>query len=344
MCICPQNQNRRLLILRAHKQLKSLLFDWNESPFKVRLVDIVPLGDWGVVGSLCSLNVNTFSRVNKFDSPPSFFNFLESNLQVSLVSMSVLVPDRDTTTIVVVRTKLMEDKVGVSRTVNIVGSVGSGRNGPLEVCLVSMGGFVPSSDMSIIFTNAIFEMGNNVISKSALDVALLPGLGELFRFLVVLLGFNRDEAPFKVGLINIVPLGDWVVVSRGGSLNVNTLVGMSKSDGPEVSTLVVKMNLQVGLVPMSVLVPDRDTTTIVVVSTKLMEDKVGVSRTVNMVGSVGSPRNGPLEVCLVSMSASVPNSDMSIIFTNAIFEMGNSVWVKGRDNVDFLSGVCEFEW
>jgi len=290
------------------------------------------------------LNVNTFSRVNKFDGPPSFFNFLESNLQVSLVSMSVLVPDRNTSTIVAVSTKLMEDKVGVSHTLNIVGSIGSVRNGPLEVCLVSMGAFVPSSDLSIIFTNSTMEMSNNVISKSALDVALLPGLSELLRFLVVLLGFNRDEAPFKVGLINIVPLGDWVVVSSGGSLNVNTLVGMSKSDGPEVSTLVVKMNLQVSLVSMSVLVPGRNTSTIVVVSTKLMEDKVGVSCTLNIVGSIGSTRNGPLEVCLVSMSASVPNGDLSIIFTNSTMEMGNSVWVKGRDNEDFLACVSEFEW
>jgi len=121
---CGNARVRRLLIWKAHKQLKSL-FDWNESPFKVCLVDIVPLCDWGVVGGLCSLNVNTFSIVNKFNSPPSFFNFLESNLQVSLVSMSVLVPSRDTSTIVIGSTKLMEDKVGVSSTVNIVGSIRS---------------------------------------------------------------------------------------------------------------------------------------------------------------------------------------------------------------------------
>jgi len=207
-----------------------------------------------------------------------------------------------------------------------------------------MSAFVPNSDVSIIFTNSTGKMSNNVVSKSTLEVELLSGLSEVFWFLVGLLGFNRDKAPFKVGLINIVPLCDWGVVGGLCSLNVNTLVGMSKSDGPIISTLVVKINLQVGLVSMSVLVPSRDTSTIVMGSTKLMEDKVGVSHAGNMISSIWSSVDSPLKIGLVSMSASVPNSDVSIIFTNSTVKMCNSIWVEGRNNVDFLSRVGKFEW
>jgi len=288
--------------------------------------------------------MNTFSGVNKFNGPPSFFNFFESNLQVSLVSMSISVPNRDTTTIVGVSTELMEDKVRVSSASNVVRSIRSILDGPLKVCLVSMGVSVPDGDVSIIFANSTFEVSNSVWGKSRGQIELLSGLGKLFWFLVGLLGFNRDETPFKVGLVNIVPLGDWVVVSGGCSLNMNAFVGVSKSDGIVVSTLVVKVNLQVSLVSMSISVPSRDTTTIVGVSTELMENIVGISNASNVVSSVWASDDGPLKVCLVSMGASVPDGDVSIIFANATFEVSNSVRVEGRDNKDFSSRVGEFEW
>jgi len=288
--------------------------------------------------------MNTFSGVNKFNGPPSFFNFFESNLQVSLVSMSISVPNRDTTTIVVVSTELMENKVRVSNASNVVGSIRSMLNGPLKVGLVSMGVSVPDGNVSIIFSDSTFKVSNSVRGKSRGQIELLSGLGKLFGFLVGLLGFNRDETPFKVGLVNIVPLGDWVVVSGGCSLNMNAFVGVSKSDSPVVSTLVVKVNLQVSLVSMSISVPSRDTTTIVGVSTELMENIVGISNASNVVSSVWASDDGPLKVCLVSMGASVPDGDVSIIFANATFEVSNSVRVEGRDNKDFSSRVGEFEW
>jgi len=75
-----------------------------------------------------------------------------------------------------------------------------------------------------------------------------------------------------------------------------------------------------------------------------MENIVRISNASNVVSSVWASDDGPLKVCLVSMGASVPDGDVTIIFANSTFEVSNSVRVEGRDNKDFSSRVGEFEW
>jgi len=64
--------------------------------------------------------------------------------------MSVLVPNRNSSSVVMVRTMLMEDEVRINSTSNVIGSIRSRNDGPLHVGLMSMSVLVPDGDLSII--------------------------------------------------------------------------------------------------------------------------------------------------------------------------------------------------
>jgi len=151
---------------------------------------------------------------------------------------------------------LMEDVVRVNSTCNMVSSIWARCDGPLKVGLVSMSVSIPDGNLGIIFGSTSLQVGNSIWGESTDKVELLSLVGELFGFSVSFVGFNWNEGPFEVSLVNIVPLGDGVTISMGSILDMYAFSRMSKSDRIPISTFMIKVNLQVSLVSMSVLVPN----------------------------------------------------------------------------------------
>jgi len=85
----------------------------DESPLEVGLVYGVPLGNMGVVGSGGTLDVQALSAVDEANEPPTITSGLETELQVSLVSMGSLVPDGGWATVVVDGALLVNNEVSV---------------------------------------------------------------------------------------------------------------------------------------------------------------------------------------------------------------------------------------
>jgi len=113
----------------------------DESPLEVCLVNGVPLSNWGVVGSGGTLDVQALSAVDEANEPPTITRGLETNLQVSLLSISLLVPRGDRTTIVGGCALLVNNEVSVyggGKVENVV-STGSSFDVPLKVWLVDPG-------------------------------------------------------------------------------------------------------------------------------------------------------------------------------------------------------------
>jgi len=91
------------------------------------------------------------------------------------VAVGVLVPNRDSTIVIMVRTKLVEDEVGVNSRLDVVVSIRSLADGPLEIGLVSMGVLVPTCDWGIIVSDSTLQMSN--WAKSALKEESLSMFG-----------------------------------------------------------------------------------------------------------------------------------------------------------------------
>jgi len=95
----------------------------------------------GIVGSGGTLDVQALSAVYEANEPPTITSGLEAKLQVSLVSMSSLVPDRSWTTIVGGGALLVNNEVSVyggGKVENVV-SASNCFDVPLEVRLVDPG-------------------------------------------------------------------------------------------------------------------------------------------------------------------------------------------------------------
>jgi len=71
-----------------------------ESPLEVGLVNGVPLSNVGIVGGLGTLDVHALTAVNETNEPPAIASGLETNLEVSLVTVGFLVPGGDSITVV----------------------------------------------------------------------------------------------------------------------------------------------------------------------------------------------------------------------------------------------------
>jgi len=66
---------------------------WNKSPFEVILVDPIPLSDRISISSSCILNMNAFARMNESYHEVTISTFFKSNLKISLMSMSIFIPN-----------------------------------------------------------------------------------------------------------------------------------------------------------------------------------------------------------------------------------------------------------
>jgi len=72
-----------------------------ESPLEVGLRNGVPLSDRGIVGSQATLDVHALTTVNETNVPVLATSRLESNLEVSLVTMGYFVPGGDWAAVIV---------------------------------------------------------------------------------------------------------------------------------------------------------------------------------------------------------------------------------------------------
>jgi hypothetical protein len=108
----------------------------DESPFKVWLINLVPLGDRGVVG--VGRNVKVFVTVGETDVPEIVSGRFESDLEISLVAMGGLIPCGDSRSIVIVGSKLMDNVSGVGcrGQVEVSRVVRARLNVPFEIGLI----------------------------------------------------------------------------------------------------------------------------------------------------------------------------------------------------------------
>jgi len=249
----------------------------DESPFEVVLVDVVPLGNCGVISSGGSKNMDTFARVNKFDSIPTISEFVKFHLNITLVAMSSLVPEGDRRIVFVGCSLLMHDEVGINAALKEVVTTSSIRKFPFEVILVTMSVLAPNGDLSFIVSSASKDVCNSVVGEFALNVEGLVALDEVLWLFVGLLGFGRLELPFKVVLVNPIPLIDGSVVMGGCSQNVDILSRVYKFNAVVAISAIVEVHTAVTLVTMGGSVPKGDGSSVVRVSSLLVNNKVGVN-------------------------------------------------------------------
>jgi len=157
------------------------------------------------------------------------------------VAVGILVPNRDSTIVFMVRTKLVEDEVGVNSRLDVVGTIRSMGESPLEIGLVSMGVLVPTCDWGIIVSNSSLQMSN--WAKLTLEVESLSTSCKVVWAAPVLLVLDRNKSPLQVCLIDVVPLGDWGSIGSSGTINMNTFAVVDESDGPPFTSLVVELDL-----------------------------------------------------------------------------------------------------
>jgi len=111
----------------------------DESPLEVCLVNGVPLSNRGVVGSGGTLDVQALSAVDESNKPPTITRGLETKLQVSLLSISSLVPDGDWPPVVGGGALLVNNEVSVYGRGKVENVLASWFDVPLEVWLIDPG-------------------------------------------------------------------------------------------------------------------------------------------------------------------------------------------------------------
>jgi len=315
----------------VEKDLFKGILGLDESPFKVVLVNVVPLGDWCVVVCGGSINVDAFSRVNKFDGIPTVAKFVKFHLNVTLVAMSSLVPEGDSSVVFAVGSKLVHGKVGVDACFKEVVSTTSFRKFPFEVILVTMSILAPEGDLSFVVSSSTKDVSNSVRGKFALDVESFVALGEFLGLFVGLLYLlvNSLELPFKVVLVNPIPLVDGSVVVGGCTINMDILSRVNKFNAVVTISTVMEVHTAVTLVSMSGPVPESDGSSVVRVGSELVNYKVGVNCGLDPITTIWSTGQSPLQVILVSMSILAPNGKLSFIVSSSTKDVGNSVRCEG---------------
>jgi len=156
--------------------------------------------------------MNTFSGVGKFEGIPSSTKFFKFKLEITLVAMSGLVPQGNSTIVFAVGSMLMNYKVCVNCGFNVVMAIGGIGHFPLEIVLMTVGGSAPDGNFGFIVGSSTMNVSNSVISKMTYKITSFSALGEFFGALVVLLLLDSNKSPFKVCLVNIIPLGNVGVV------------------------------------------------------------------------------------------------------------------------------------
>jgi len=108
------------------------------------------LSNGGIVGSQSTLDVHALAAVNETNEPPAIARRLETNLQVTLVTVGLLVPGGDRTAVFVVSTLLVNDEISVNGRGDeeYIVMTRNALEVPLEVSLIDP---VPSRDKLTVF-------------------------------------------------------------------------------------------------------------------------------------------------------------------------------------------------
>jgi len=237
----------------------------NKPPFEVGLIDFIPLRNRLIISTLSSLDVDIFSRMHESNVPIFTSRRFEGHLEVTLVSVCVLVPSGNFTTVVVVCPKLVHNIGRVDFAGNEEMSRGGCRfNVPFEVILVHPS---PSGDFGTIGGLSAKNMQkstNLALNGEGGAISVLCPVGRSSGVSSSVTG--GEEPPFKVGLVDFIPLSDWSVVGRHCSLHVHIFATVDKLDKPGSVMGRFESNLDIGLVSVSGFVPKGDLSTVVLIS------------------------------------------------------------------------------
>jgi len=231
----------------------------DKSPLKVGLVDPIPLGDRGIVGSQGTLNMEVFAAVNEANVPVLATSRLESNLEVSLVTVGSFVPGGDKAAVFVVCTLLVNNErmVNFGDQEEMTRSLRGGFNVPFKVGLINPR---PGANSGSIGSDATKEMEESTklalyCDTNAREVCGVVDVGVSAK--------SRQESPLEVVLRNGVPLSDSGIVSGQGTLDVHVLTAVNETNVPPSIARSLETNLEVSLVTVGLLVPDGDSITVV---------------------------------------------------------------------------------
>jgi len=119
------------------------------APLQVGLINFLPLGDRGVVGSGSTLHVGILPAMTKSDVPEVTSSRLERYLEISLVSVGIFVPSRARRTVLLRRSLLVQNEMGVGSGTQekVAGMPRNGLDDPLEVGLIDP---TPRADLNAI--------------------------------------------------------------------------------------------------------------------------------------------------------------------------------------------------
>jgi len=170
---------------------------FNKLPFEIRLLDPIPLVDSSVVVGGGSENMHEFAIVDESNAIPSTTAVVEVDLQVSLMSMSILVPEGNLTCIIAVGSQLVDDKVGINSRVNEVVPIGSLGNSPSEIGLMTMSVTVPDAEFGVVMGGSTKDMSNCVRGKLGNNKHLFSASCEVV-WIFIWSGVNWDETPMEI--------------------------------------------------------------------------------------------------------------------------------------------------
>jgi len=144
---------------------------------------------------------------------------------------------------------------------------------------------------------------------------------------------NRDKSPLEVGLVDPIPLGDRCIVGSLGSLNMEVLAAVSELDEPVFATSRLEGNLEVSLVSVGVFVPGGDLAAVVVVSSILVDDELGVSLRDDEEFARGlrSGFNVPLKVWLIDPG---PSANLGAIRSDSAEEVEEGAKLALNSDLD----------
>jgi len=209
--------------------------------------------------------------------------------------MGILIPEGNLTSVITVGSQLVDDKVGINSRVNEVVTIGCLGNSPSEIGLMAMSVSVPDAEFGVVMGGTTMHMSNSVRGKLGDNKHLLSASGEVV-WIFIWSGVDGDETPVEIRLIDVLPLGDGCVISSLGTIQVNTASGVNKGNCVPTSTNITEVNLQVPLVSMGILIPERDFSPVVAVGTKLMQYEVRIDGRTQVVIATVSGSKGPLQV------------------------------------------------
>jgi len=294
--------------------------DRKDAPLEVRLINLIPLGDWGVVGSRGTMHVDILSTVSKLDEPIVIAGRFKGDLEISLMSVGTLVPRGDFTSIIRICAELVHHKRGIGDGTQEEETrlVRNSLDVPFEIGLIDPS---PCSDLRSVAGNSTMYVQE--CSDATLDSNFrLDSISSPIRRRMRV-RTSREEFPLEVGLIYSLPLRDRCVVVQRCTQHMKILSTVYESDEPESVTTWFEAHLEISLLSMGGLVPSCHGSSIFGICAKLMHNKITVNRTRD-VKRVVVPRNRLDEPLQVGLVHPLPRSDLHFVASNSTMKVQES--------------------